>query len=181
MTRVPGRRPRSTPWSPVPLPAPSPPSGHRRRRGYLGPDEPAVSGLSGVTAGFLLARTVLESGISVPPWTSCAGSAPSQGPMVRRSSRSLELTSDQTGTVSSRRRCGGRRTTQPRGSATARARWTMCIGAISAAGRRPRTQAALLNGSIGHSETTPHRHPRARRERSLVRSRCHRRARWQMP
>jgi hypothetical protein len=35
-----------------PSPAPSPPSGHRRRRGHLGPDEPAVSGTFGVTAGF---------------------------------------------------------------------------------------------------------------------------------
>src|SRR5688572_1408510 len=36
-----------------PPPAPSPPSGHRRRRGHLGPDQPAASGMSGVTAGFL--------------------------------------------------------------------------------------------------------------------------------
>jgi hypothetical protein len=40
-----------------PSPAPSPPSGHRRRRGHLGPEQPAASGTFGVTAGFL--RVVL--------------------------------------------------------------------------------------------------------------------------
>jgi len=38
-----------------PSPAPSPPSGLRRRRGHLGPDQPAVSGTFGATAGFLRA------------------------------------------------------------------------------------------------------------------------------
>src|SRR5688572_28653322 len=34
-------------------PASSPPCGLPRRRGHLGPDQPAASGMSGVTAGFL--------------------------------------------------------------------------------------------------------------------------------
>src|SRR5687768_5856589 len=45
-----------------PSPAPSPPSGHRRRRGHLGPEQPAASGMSGVTAGFL--RTVVAARVT---------------------------------------------------------------------------------------------------------------------
>jgi hypothetical protein len=64
-----------------PSPAPSPPSGHRRRRGYLGPDEPAASGTFGVTAGFL--RVMARAANQAPAGPSYGGFGAVQGGSVR--------------------------------------------------------------------------------------------------
>ena len=42
--------------------APSPPSGHRRRRGHLGPDKLVAPAQSGLAAGFLFLVTCAPMG-----------------------------------------------------------------------------------------------------------------------